>query len=92
MGMPGFSADACLESSERHYHGGPSSLSHPGAVAPAIPFCGNCDEILERCAANGFRPRAVCWACLTGDCYSGVEDPTPGDPFTPLPGRAFPGL
>lgn len=91
MGMPGFTAEASLERSERAYRGR-SGSSHGGGLVPAIPFCGNCDEILDRCFANGFRPRALCRACLIGDCYSGVEDPTPGDPFTPLPGRAFPGL
>ena len=33
------------------------------------------DEVLDRCAENGFRPRAVCRACLIGDCYSGEENP-----------------
>ena len=92
MSLPGFSADACLRSARRPYRalgpGGPKSA----IVVPAIPFCGNCDEILDRCSRNGFRPRAVCRACLVGNCFSGVEDPTPHDPFTPLPGQAFPGL
>jgi hypothetical protein len=91
MNMPGFSADACLRP-RRYSYRSRTSASPPGAVAPAIPFCGNCDEILDRCAENGFRPRAVCRACLEGDCFSGVEDPTPNDPWTPHPRDTFPGL
>ena len=73
MRLPRFSAEQALHT------GGAYSRSTrrgaAGAVVPAIPFCGNCDEILERCAENGFRPRAVCRACLYGDCYSGTEKP-----------------
>ena len=92
MSLPGFSADASLRSGRRQYRAMRSGRPKTGTVVPAIPFCGNCDDILDRCSRNGFRPRAVCRACLVGNCFSGVEDPTPHDPFTPLPGQAFPGL
>jgi hypothetical protein len=52
-----------------------AGTSRAGGVVPAIPFCRNCDDILDRCAENGFKPRAVCRACLYGDCYSGEEKP-----------------
>ena len=92
MSLPGFSAEASLRAGRRHYRALRTSRSKRGAVVPAIPFCGNCDEILDRCAENGFRPRAVCRACYYGNCYSGVEDPTPSDPWTPHPSQTFPGL
>src|SRR6266545_1084364 len=90
MNMPGFNADASLYQSTHSYNYGSyqymqSANSRFGAVIPAIPFCGNCDDILDRCARNGGLPRAVCHACAIGDCFSGVENPTPSDPFTPSP-------
>jgi hypothetical protein len=91
MKIPGFNADASLPRSTKtyrssgHYGHGQSVNSGGDTVIPAIPFCGNCDDILDRCAQNGGRPRAVCNACATGNCFSGVEDPTPSDPFTPKP-------
>ena len=91
MGIPGFSADASLRSRTGHYSGW-ARRSRSGSVVPAIPFCGNCDYILENCANNNWRPRAVCNACWTGNCFSGVEDPTPSDPWTPHPSQTFPGL
>ena len=76
MNVPGFTAEASVyNTTGSYYSNGQSADSHAGTVVPAIPFCGNCDEILDRCAENGFRPRAVCWACLTGHCFSGVEKP-----------------
>ena len=83
MSLPAFTAANSLYRSSRHYHHGHAESGAADGVVPAIPFCGNCDDILDRCAENGFRPRAVCRACLIGNCYSGVEDPTPDDPFTP---------
>jgi hypothetical protein len=87
MTMPNFAADASVYRSARQYRSAGSygllRGARPGAVVPAIPFCGNCDEILERCARNGGRPRAVCRACAIGNCFSGVEDPFPNDPFRP---------
>ncbi|MGH7801529.1 MAG: hypothetical protein ACREOW_13050 [Thermodesulfobacteriota bacterium] len=92
MNMPGFTADASLHRSITSYTSGgylrgQSANLQAGTVVPAIPFCGNCDYILDRCEQNGWRPRAVCNACATGNCFSGVEDPTPSDPFTPHPWR-----
>ncbi len=92
LSMPGFSADACLQSRKGQYRAGGSSRSRNGSVTPAIPFCGNCDYILDRCARNGYKPTAVCAACDSGHCYSGVEDPTPSDPWTPHPLDTFPGF
>jgi hypothetical protein len=87
MSLPKFTAEESLYRSRGQYHQQYVNGAQSGAVVPAIPFCGNCDEILDRCAETGGRPRAVCRACAIGDCYSGVEDPTPDDPFTPIPGR-----
>lgn len=81
MNMPGFRAEASLYRSSSYYCSGQSADSHADTVVPAIPFCGNCDYILDRCARNGGRPRAVCRACAIGNCFSGVEDPTPGNPW-----------
>lgn len=95
MNLPGFLAEDTLYRSREHYQGG-RQMSHlsENLIVPAIPNCQNCDTILERCENNGWRPRAVCNACATGNCFSGVEDPTPTDPFTPDTwlGEDFPGL
>ena len=77
MNMPQFTAGLSLYGRDGYYHCEQSSGSHANTVIPAIPFCGNCDYILNRCAQNDFRPRALCWACLTGHCFSGVENPPP---------------
>ena len=55
-------------------------------IIPAIPMCQNCDYILDQCEIHGWRPRAVCNACLQGNCWDEppVPDPFP-DPFGPLP-------
>lgn len=92
MNVPGFSADASLYRSTTSYttggylHG-QSANSQTGTVVPAIPFCGNCDYILDRCSRNGWRPTAVCNACVSGDCFSGVENPIPPYPWgwNPIP-------
>jgi len=81
MNAPIFTAEASLYKSSGYYCGGQSADSHAGTVVPAIPFCGNCDEILDNCARNGGRPRAVCRACAIGDCFSGVENPPPPLPW-----------
>ncbi len=81
MNLPGFTAEASVyKTSGGHYPSGQSTDSHAGTVVPAIPFCGNCDYILENCARNGGRPRAVCRACAIGNCFSGVENPPPPPP------------
>ena len=91
MSMPGFSADASLRSRTGQYSGW-ARRSRSGSVVPAIPPCRNCEWILENCERNNWRPRAVCNACAIGNCSSGVEDPTPSDPWTPTPRQYFPGL
>ncbi len=85
MNMPGFTAETSLYRSNSYYGGKQFADSHTSTVIPSIPFCGNCDFILDNCERNNWRPRALCNACAVGNCFSGVEDPTPGDPFTPDP-------
>ena len=75
MNIPGFTAEQSLLQVRGHYRGGWSSAVQWSAVIPSIPRCGNCDFILENCANNGGRLRAVCNACRTGWCYSGEENP-----------------
>jgi hypothetical protein len=88
MNLPGFTAEAALHKASGDFRFSPQSAhSIANGVIPAIPFCGNCDQILDRCEENGFRPRAVCLACLTGNCFSGVEKPPQLlDPFGQRPG------
>jgi hypothetical protein len=91
MNLPGFTADASLYQTSGQYQAlrlapGRPSASLSDAVIPSIPACSNCDYILERCAMNGGRPRAVCNACATGYCYEEPPMPNPfPDPFPPLP-------
>ena len=85
LNIPGFTAETSLYRNNSYYGGKQFADSYTGTVTPSIPFCGNCDYILENCEQNGWRPRAVCNACAVGNCFSGVEDPTPGDPTTPDP-------
>jgi len=80
MSMPKFTAEASLYKTSGYYRHGQSADSHDNAIVPAIPFCGNCDFILDNCERNGWRPRALCAACATGNCFSGVEVPPPDDP------------
>jgi hypothetical protein len=75
MKMPGFTAEKSLSAALGRYRSGRRVVSRSGAVIPAIPACANCDDILDRCAANGGKPRAVCKACARGHCYSGEENP-----------------
>ena len=77
MRLPAFTAAQSLYTRGSRFRGRHSGTAQSDAVVPAIPFCGNCDDILDRCAENGGRPRAVCRACAIGDCYSGVENPIP---------------
>jgi hypothetical protein len=81
MNMPGFRAEASLYRGGGPFRQGPLPPSRGDAVVPAIPFCGNCDWILDNCMRNGWRPRAVCNACAVGNCYSGVEVPPQGVPY-----------
>jgi hypothetical protein len=85
MTTPGFTAEASLYASRGYRRHASQAKPYLSEIVPAIPFCGNCDYILDNCERNGWRPRAVCNACAIGDCYSGVEDPTPEDPTTPNP-------
>jgi hypothetical protein len=82
MNIPGFTAEAAFHNTGGDYRlTGQSTGSHADTVIPAIPFCGNCDDILENCERNGGRPRAVCNACASGNCFSGVENPPPRPPW-----------
>jgi hypothetical protein len=77
---------ASLYKTSGRYRSGRPSASLSDAVIPAIPACRNCDDILDRCLANGWRPRAVCDACARGYCYDEPPVPYPyPDPFGPLP-------
>jgi hypothetical protein len=90
MNMPGFTADASLSADESlraargHYRSGRPAASRSNAVIPAIPKCENCDYILDQCEIHGWRPRAVCNACLFGNCY---HEPPPPNPFPDPFGR-----
>ena len=85
MIVPGFYAEASLYGIGRSMRQGQLVVSPADTVVPAIPSCGNCDVILDHCARDGWRPRAVCNACAIGDCYSGVEVPPPTAPFLGSP-------
>lgn len=78
MKMPEFTAEEALQKPRGRYRSGRTAVSNQNAVIPSIPACGNCDGILERCESNGWKPRAVCNACATGNCYD--EPPMP-DPY-----------
>jgi len=87
MNIPGFTAEASIYKARSDYFSTGSADSHGSAVVPAIPFCGNCDYILENCRRSGGRPRALCAMCAFGDCFSGVERPPQLlDPFGHHPG------
>ena len=76
MNIPGFTAEAVFRQNFNSYRpNGKAAISEAGSIVPAIPFCGNCPDILDRCDRNGGRPRALCRACEIGDCFSGVERP-----------------
>jgi hypothetical protein len=68
MSLPRFTADRSLQAARGHYRSGRLYTSRSDAVIPAIPPCRNCDAILDRCDRNGWRPRALCDACATGNC------------------------
>jgi hypothetical protein len=79
MNMPGFTAETSLYKTSGHYQAGRHAINSPiHMIIPAIPMCQNCDYILDQCEIHGWRPRAVCNACLFGNCYD--EPPVP-DPF-----------
>lgn len=87
MSLPSFTADSSLRPTRGRYRNGQRPAAPPAAaVIPAIPNCANCDFILDRCVQNNWRPRAVCNACASGNCFDEppMPDPFP-DPFTPLP-------
>ncbi|HLB71768.1 MAG TPA: hypothetical protein VJJ51_12060 [Candidatus Methanoperedens sp.] len=85
MKIPGFTAEASLYKMGTHYQADRHAINSPiPMIIPAIPNCQNCDYILEQCEIHGWRPRAVCNACLFGNCYN--EPPMP-DPFPDPFGR-----
>jgi hypothetical protein len=87
MNIPGFTAEESLDKTSGHYQTGSRAINSPThMVIPAIPACQNCDYILDRCEINGWRPRALCNACLVGNCYEEPPAPDPfPDPFGSLP-------
>jgi hypothetical protein len=88
MNIPGFTAEAALYKTDGEFCFSVQSANlAANAVTPAIPFCGNCDYILDNCERNGWRPRALCTMCATGNCFKGVERPPQLlDPFGHHPG------
>jgi hypothetical protein len=87
MNMPGFTAEQSLSTVRGRYRSGRSIPVGPGAVIPAIPRCENCDWILDNCERNGWRPRALCAACASGDCDSSNENPGGRCWYDPISGR-----
>jgi hypothetical protein len=75
MKLPGFSGEASLYESGSHYRHGRAAQPAAQSVVPAIPYCGNCDYILDNCSRNGWRPRGLCNLCAAGACY---DSPEPG--------------
>lgn len=77
MTMPGFNAEFSLLT--RGGFGSARRFAEPSSrsVIPAIPYCGNCDWILDNCAKTGGRPYALCAACATGSCYGPHSFPPP---------------
>ena len=76
MTMPGFTAEVSLFASRNFRHLGRVAESPLGLVVPAIPYCGNCDYILDWCARTHSQS-AICRACATGDCYGPPTAPPP---------------
>ena len=73
--IPGFTGEQSLYRSTRRYRGRQSAGTHGTQVVPAIPYCGNCEWILDNCSRNGWRPRGLCNYCARGICY---DEPEPG--------------
>ena len=76
MNIPGFSAEASLQTRSSYFRNGQghSVAERSDAVIPAIPLCENCEALLEKCAENGGKPRAACNACARGDCDFGGDE------------------
>jgi len=70
MNMPGFTANASLYRQHGYHRRDQFSDSRAGMVVPAIPYCGNCDQILDHCLNVGWPRRhiALCDACFWGHC------------------------
>lgn len=86
MNMPGFTAEQSLLKVRPRYRSRRPTRSSSGTVIPAIPACRNCDYILGQCEKHGWRPSALCNACLSGNCYEDPPMPNPyPDPFDFLP-------
>jgi hypothetical protein len=77
MAIPGFNAESSLSANRGFRRLGRSNRSPVDSVVPAIPYCGNCDWILDNCAKTGGRPYALCNACATGACYGPRQFPPP---------------
>lgn len=76
MTIPRFTAELSLMAGTRYRRAGGAAQSPIDSVVPAIPYCGNCDYILDWCASTHSHS-AVCRACLTGDCYGPPTAPPP---------------
>lgn len=66
MSMPGFSAEASLQSAG-HYAQITTAAGDGPRVVPAIPPCHACDDILDMCVRGEARG-AVCRYCAAGFC------------------------
>ena len=77
MSIPGFTAESSLSNGGPYSTLGRFAGPQGSAVVPAIPYCGNCDWILDNCAKTGGRPYALCAACATGNCYGPRQVPPP---------------
>ncbi len=86
MGIPSFTAERSLYRRSGQYRVHRTGAEVSSDVIPAIPACSNCDYILDNCARNGGRPRALCNACAHGWCYTEAPMPNPyPDPFPGFP-------
>jgi hypothetical protein len=73
MKIPQFTATESLYRGRSYRSNWQSADSGNNAIVPSIPPCKNCDDILERCHENNWKPRALCNACASNNCNSGQE-------------------
>jgi hypothetical protein len=75
--LPGFTAEESLGAARGRYRSGWPMSSRAGAVGsvvPAIPYCGNCDYILDWCARLHSHA-AICSYCAGGYCWGPYNGP-----------------
>jgi hypothetical protein len=74
MTMPGFTAEVSLSASRSYRRFGRVAESPVDSVVPAIPYCGNCDYILDWCA-RVHSHAAICSYCAGGYCWGSYNGP-----------------